>query len=187
MSMVYSRTISWSRKPSALYYLMLLSFAEASFFPIPPDVLLAPMCLAHPKNALRYAAIATLFSGIGGIAGYAIGVFGIHLVLPYIHQLGYIDTYQAVMNWFKVWGFWAVIIAGFTPIPYKIFTIAAGAFGLPLIPFFIASIIGRSMRFFLVAGGIMLFGEKMDQWLRRYIDIIGWSCVFIIAIVWVLR
>jgi membrane protein YqaA with SNARE-associated domain len=179
---VYDRVLRWSRHEAAPWYLVGLSFAESSFFPVPPDVMLAPMCLARPERAMRFALITSLASVIGGLAGYAIGYFAIDLAEPLIRDLGYWENYQRVQEWFGHWGFWAVFIAGFSPIPYKLFTIAAGAMGMPLAGFVLASVTGRSARFFLVAGLIRWGGPAMEHRLRRHIDTIGWICVALIAV-----
>ena len=178
---IYDRVLRWSRHDSVPWYLAGLSFAESSFFPVPPDVMLAPMSLARPDRALRFALITSLASVAGGLAGYAIGYYALDLAEPLLRDLGYWDNYQTVRGWFGHWGFWAVLIAGFSPIPYKLFTIAAGATGMPLAGFVLASVTGRSSRFFLVAGLIRWGGPAMEQWLRRHIDTIGWTCVALLA------
>lgn len=179
---IYDRVLRWSRHEAAPWYLAGLSFAESSFFPVPPDVMLAPMCLARPERAMRFALITSLASVIGGLAGYAIGYFAIDLAEPLIRDFGYWENYQRVQEWFGDWGFWAVFIAGFSPIPYKLFTIAAGAMGMPLAGFVLASVTGRSSRFFLVAGLIRWGGPAMEHSLRRHIDTIGWTCVALLAV-----
>ncbi|HEY5655736.1 MAG TPA: YqaA family protein [Woeseiaceae bacterium] len=171
---LYDRVLAWARHRYAGYYLAALSFAESSFFPIPPDVMLLPMCLAKRSRAWQYAAITTVMSVLGGIAGYLIGFFVIEAVEPWLRTAGYWPAYLRVHEWFGEWGFWAVIVAGFSPIPYKIFTIAAGAAVLNFPGFVLASALGRAGRFFLVAGLVVLGGEKLEAGLRRYVDIIGW-------------
>ncbi len=178
---IYDRVLRWSRHDAAPWYLAGLSFAESSFFPVPPDVMLAPMSLARPDRALRFALITSLASVAGGLAGYAIGYYALDLAEPALRDLGYWDNYQTVGGWFEHWGFWAVFIAGFSPIPYKLFTIAAGAAGMPLAGFVLASVTGRSSRFFLVAGLVRWGGPAMEQRLRRHIDTIGWTCVALLV------
>ncbi|MEC9375501.1 MAG: YqaA family protein [Pseudomonadota bacterium] len=180
-SLLMDRVLIWSRHPKATFYLAGLSFAESSFFPIPPDVMLAPMVIASPKKAWRFAAITTISSVLGGLAGFFIGMFAIDLIEPSLKQFGYWDVYLLAKDWFSSWGFWAILAAGFSPIPYKIFTIAAGAITMPLMPFIVASIFGRASRFFLVAGLIYLGGKKFEDRLRQYIDLIGW--LFVAAMV----
>lgn len=180
-SRLYDWTLKGSAHPRAPWFLALLSFAESSFFPIPPDVMLAPMSLARPQRALHFALLATIASTIGGLAGYAIGHFAMAAVAPIFHDLGYWDSYLKVRAWFSEWGFWVVFIAGFSPVPYKVFTIAAGALGVALVPFTLASAIGRGGRFFLVALLVAWGGPKIEPVLRRYIDRIGWATVALVV------
>ncbi len=176
-SALYARAMQWSRHPHAPRYLVGLSFAESSFFPIPPDVMLAPMSMAEPARAWYYAALTTLASVLGGLLGYLIGVFAIDLVEPWLHSWGYWEVYQQTRDWFGHWGVWAIFLAGFSPIPYKIFTITAGVVSMALVPFLIASAIGRGARFFLVAALMAWGGPRMEQVLHRYIDRLGWILV----------
>jgi len=174
--------LGWSRHPHAEWYLGGLSFAESSFFPIPPDVMLAPMVMAQPKKAWRLAGITTITSVLGGLAGFAIGVWFIDVIVPYLQEFGYYEKYQTAVEWFGNWGFWAVLIAGFSPIPYKVFTIAAGAMAMPLLPFALASAVGRASRFFLVASLLYWGGERFEKTLRKYVDILGWVTVALIVV-----
>jgi membrane protein YqaA with SNARE-associated domain len=180
---LYERVITWSRHPHAERYLGGMSFAESSFFPIPPDVMLIPMCVADRPKAWRFALITTITSLLGGIAGYAIGYFLFEAVAPLLEDLGYWEAYQQGKDWFDTWGVWAVLIAGFSPIPYKIFTIAAGVATLNLPAFVLASFVGRGARFFLVAGLIVAGGERMESMIRRYVETIGWAVVAIAAVI----
>jgi membrane protein YqaA with SNARE-associated domain len=154
-SPLYRRAMVWSRHRHAPWYLGTMSFAESSFFPIPPDVMLAPMSLANPAQAWR---------------------------LALLQESRYWPAYQMAVEWFGRWGFWAVFIAGFSPIPYKMFTIAAGALSMALLPFTLASIIGRGMRFFLVAGLLAWGGARMEEKLHRYIDRLGWASVAVFVL-----
>ena len=183
---LYDRVLRWSAHRYARWYLALLSFAEASFFPIPPDVMLAPMALARRQQAWTLAAIATLASTLGGIGGYLIGLFAFDVVEPWIISLGYEQAYQQTQEWFAQWGVWIIFIAGFSPVPYKVFTISAGVASMALLPFIIASAVGRGLRFFLVAGLIYLGGEKMERLIRDYIDRIGWLVIFVLVVVYFL-
>ena len=182
VSVLYDRVMQGSRHRHAPRYLAGLSFAESSFFPIPPDVMLAPMSLARPDRAWRYAALTTLASVAGGVLGYLIGLFAFELISPWLHKAGYWDHYLKAREWFDDWGFWAIFIAGFSPIPYKIFTITAGAIGMSLVPFIIASAIGRGARFFLVAALMAWGGPPMEQALRRYVDVLGWIVVALVIL-----
>lgn len=179
---LYDRVISWAGHRHAQWYLAALSFAESSFFPIPPDVMLAPMCLADRKSAWKFAAVTTLMSVVGGVFGYLIGFYMIDAIEPWIRSAGYWPDYLRVHDWFSKWGIWAVFVAGFSPIPYKVFTIAAGAVVLNFPGFVLASAIGRASRFFLVAGLVVLGGDKLQTGLKRYVDRIGWT-VAVLAIV----
>ncbi len=181
-SALYDRVIRWSRHPHALRYLVALSFAESSFFPVPPDVMLAPMTLARPERGWHYAFWCTLASVIGGVAGYAIGWLALDAVEPLLKARGYWESYLAATEMFQKWGFWAVLIAGFSPIPYKVFTIAAGALHFTLPVFAVASFIGRGGRFFLVAGLLMWGGETMERRLKQHIDTLGWITVACVVV-----
>lgn len=185
-SRLYSRTMRWAQHPHATYYLTGLSFIEASCFPIPPDVMLAPMSLSKPQRAWWYASICTLASVLGGIFGYLLGVFFWAAIKPWFVKLGYYDQYLIAQQYFIAWGFLAMVVAGFTPVPYKIFTITAGAMSMAFLPFVVASIIGRSARFYLVAGLMRWGGEKMEQKLRQYVDWVGWGTLLLILIgIWI--
>lgn len=181
-SPLYRLAMIWSRHPRAPWYLGGLSFAESSFFPVPPDVMLAPMCLANPRRAMAFALLTTLTSVAGGLLGYAIGLLAIDAILPWLQQSRYWAAYQTAVAWFGEWGVWAVFIAGFSPIPYKVFTIAAGALSMAVLPFTVASIVGRGLRFFLVAGLMAWGGARMESLLNRYVDRIGWATVALVAV-----
>ncbi len=180
---LYDRVLGWSRHRHAERYLGALSFAESSFFPIPPDVMLAPMCLADRARAWRFATITTVTSLAGGIAGYIIGMFLFELIEPWLQTSHYWSAYVQARDWFDRWGVWAVLIAGFSPIPYKIFTIAAGATLLNFPGFVIASLVGRGARFFLVAGLIVAGGERMAELLPRYVERLGWAVVVLAVLI----
>ena len=171
----YERLLAWSGHPRAIWYLGAVSFAESSFFLIPPDVLLAPMVLAQPRRAWKLAAWTTLTSVVGGVVGFALGAVAIDSLEPILRDHGYWDSYLRAGQWFATWGFWAVLLAGFSPIPYKVFALAAGGASMLLPPFVLASVLGRGGRFFLVAALIAWGGKPMEQTLRTHIDTIGWS------------
>ena len=181
-SKLYQLALRWAAHPHAPSYLAGLSFAESSFFPVPPDVMLAPMTLAKPERAWYFATLTTFASVLGGAAGYALGWFAFEAITPWLQQWGYWQDYLGVKDWFDHWGVWVVFLAGFTFIPYKIFTITAGALGMAFVPFLLASFIGRGARFFLVAGVIVIGGPRMEQALHRYIDIIGWVVVILLVL-----
>lgn len=181
-SRLYDRVMDWSRHPRAPILLGGLSFAESSFFPIPPDVMLAPMSLAKPAQAMNFALITTITSVAGGLFGYLIGSYAFDLIEPALRQSHYWQSYLTAVDWFEKWGFWAIFVAGFSPIPYKVFTIAAGTVSMALLPFTLASIIGRGGRFFLVAGLMVWGGERMEKNLRKYIDRLGWAAVALVIV-----
>lgn len=181
-SPLYRRAMAWSRHPHAPWYLGGMSFAESSFFPVPPDVMLAPMCLGQPRRAWQLALLTTLTSVAGGLFGYVIGYFAIDTILPWLQESRYWHAYQTAVEWFGEWGFWAVLIAGFSPIPYKVFTIAAGALSMALLPFTLASLVGRGARFYLVAGLMAWGGERMEAALHRHVDRLGWATVALLAL-----
>ncbi len=166
-------------KNCALYFmemgelgLFILAFMESSFFPIPPDFILIPMCLAKPQNAIIFATITTIGSTIGGIFGYFIGRFGGRPALDFLFKNQH-NKIAEVEKLYNKYGVWAVGAAAFTPIPYKIFTIASGVFKMNLLGFTIVSIIGRGMRFFIVAFALMLFGEKIKSNLEFIIIVVS--------------
>lgn len=179
---LYERVMRWSRHRHAEWYLGAMSFAESSFFPIPVDVMLAPMCLATPQRSWRYALNATVFSVLGGVAGYGIGYLTFEAVEPWLRRSNYWEPYLTARAWFDDYGFWAVFVAGFSPIPYKVFTIAAGVAALSLPGFFVASLIGRGARFFLVAAFVRYAGVRLETTLVRHIERIGWG-VLVVAII----
>lgn len=179
---LYQRVMRWSRHPHAERYLGAMSFAESSFFPVPVDVMLAPMCLAQPEKSWRYALNATIFSVLGGVAGYVIGYLMFEAIEPWLRDSNYWESYLLSRAWFDDYGVLAVFIAGFSPIPYKVFTIAAGVASLSLPGFVAASIVGRGARFFLVAAFVKYAGVRLEATLVRYIERIGWG-VLIVAVI----
>ncbi len=181
-SALYQRAMTWARLPNAPWYLGVLSFAESSFFPIPPDVMLAPMSLANPSRAWRFALITTVTSVLGGLFGYFIGATFFDIIEPHLKVSSYWVHFQTASLWFEKWGFWAIFVAGFSPIPYKVFTIAAGTVSMALLPFTIASLIGRGARFFMVAGLMKWGGTRMEANLHKYVDHIGWATVVLIIV-----
>ena len=171
---LYDWVLHWAATPYGTWALFLLSFAESSFFPIPPDVLLIAMCVARPERSFKFALVCSIGSILGGCLGYLIGwqfmasvgnrivdFYGLSGKVAYIETL--YNTYDA----------WAVGIAGFTPIPYKVFTIAAGMFKIDFTVFVLASMASRSARFFLVGGLIYLFGPRIQRFIDRYFDLLA--------------
>ena len=180
---LYQAVIRLAKDRRAAIYLSLLSFFESFILPFPPpDVMLAPMSLATPAKAMYFAGVTLIASLIGGIVGYLIGAFLFDQVQPFISTWGYLAAYETATRLFDQWGFWAVLIAGFSPVPYKIFTISAGALGLSFIPFIMASLIGRGARFYLVAWCLANFGPSIEHKLIRYIERVGWSIVAVLLV-----
>ena len=168
LAVLYDITMRWANHRNAPVFLAMLSFAESSFLPVPPDVMLAPMSMAKPKSAWRYAIIATLFSVFGGIFGYFLGNIFEPAMLQFIEKAGYTNAYSNVKQLFDSWGFWAVLLAGATPIPYKVFTIGAGVLQFNLFGFIVASILGRGLRFFLVSSLMKFNGNRIDHFCRNF-------------------
>jgi membrane protein YqaA with SNARE-associated domain len=181
-SRMFDRALHWSRHPHAERYLAVVSFTESSFFPVPPDVLLAPMTLAHPQRWWRLAALTTVTSVLGGLLGYLIGYIALETVTPLLHRVGYWGHFETAHDWFERYGFWAIFAAGFTPIPYKVFTIAAGAAHMALLPFVVGSLVGRGARFLLVAGLVRWGGAPIEHHIRRYVDGLGWATLGVLIV-----
>lgn len=180
---LYLRVMRWSRHRHAEWYLGAMSFAESSFFPIPVDVMLAPMVLANRDRWIRLAAIATVFSVLGGLAGYGIGFALFDAIEPWLRESHYWDAYLTSRSWFDKYGVVVVFVAGFSPIPYKVFTIAAGVAALNLPAFFFASLLGRAARFFLVAGLVKAGGQRFEDTLEKYVERIGWATVLLAVVI----
>jgi membrane protein YqaA with SNARE-associated domain len=174
---LYDRVLALSRHRHAERYLVGLTVAEATVFPIPPDVMLAPMVLANRKAAWRLAFKTTIASVLGGLIGYLIGVVALELAMPLIERAGYLGAYERAVSAFQRFGVWFVILAGFSPIPFKMITVAAGALGMPLPGFVAGSLIGRGARFYMVAGIIYAGGERAAERLRDWVDAIGWAVI----------
>ncbi|MBL4940089.1 MAG: DedA family protein [Colwellia sp.] len=184
---IYNWTIKWAEHKFAPRILALLTFAESIFFPIPPDVLLAPMVLAKPEKAWYLASLTTVASILGGVVGYILGYLMFEpWIQPLITEFGYQHRFDVAMNWFSEWGVWVVFIAGFSPIPYKLFTVSAGFLQMAFLPFLLASAVGRGMRFFLVAGLIRWGGSAMEKNLRKWVDVLGWGSVILIVIAYLM-
>ena len=178
----YNWTLEKAQHKNAKWYLSLISFAESSFFPIPPDILLIPMALASKTKAIFYAFICTLFSVLGGILGYAIGYFFFNSVGIYIVELYHLEnSFSVFEDYYKEFGILIVLGAGITPFPYKFITIASGVFGLNIFLFIIVSIIGRGLRFYLIAILLYFFGEKIKLIIDKYFNIL--TIVFFILLV----
>lgn len=179
---IYERCLRWAAHPHAERYLAAVSATESVIFPIPPDVMLGPMTLARPERWFRYALICTAASVLGGVLGYALGAYALEAVMPWIERAGKRETFDRIQELFATYGFWIVFVAGFTPIPYKVFTIASGAAGMGWVPFLLGSFVGRGGRFFLVALLIRWGGARLEASLRRYVEFIGWGVLVAVVI-----
>jgi len=170
---VYLRTLALAAAPRAHWWLAAIAFAEASFFPIPPDVLLIPMALARPERAWRFALICTVASVCGGALGYFIGyaVFDL-LARPVLALYGYGEKFAAFQAMYANWGVWIILIKGLTPIPYKIVTIAAGAAAFPFGVFVAASVATRGARFFLLAVLLRRFGTPVRVFIEKRLGLV---------------
>lgn len=183
---LYDWVLHWAETPYGAPALGLLAFAESSFFPVPPDPLLMALSLSIPGRALLFAAICSVASVAGGIAGYAIGAGAWHLVgqffFDYLDAVGFTpENFEIVRASYEANAFMAIFAAGFTPIPYKVFTVAAGVFSISFLPFLAASILSRSARFFVVAGLIYFFGPSVKRFIDRYFNLL--TIVFFVLLV----
>ena len=164
----YSRALALAASRHAMWAMAAMSFAESSFFPIPPDILLIPMILAQPRRAWLIAAVCTVSSVLGGFIGYAIGYFLFDAVgwpvLEFYHAM---DKYEALRAAFAHWGAWIIILKGLTPIPFKLVTIASGVAQFDLLVFAFASLVSRSLRFFLLAALLWWFGDAVREFIER--------------------
>ena len=165
---LYERILRLAAGPNALAALLAVSFVESSFFPIPPDILLIPIILARPRAAWRLAALCTLSSVAGGLLGYAIGYFLFDAIgRPILEFYNAMDRYETLKAGFQEWGVWIIILKGMTPIPYKLITIASGVVQFDLGLFVAASIVSRSLRFFLIAALLWWFGDPVREFIER--------------------
>ncbi len=181
---LYDWTLSWAHRPSSSLALFGLSFAESSFFPIPPDVLLIPLVMGNRAKWLRLATICTIASLLGAVVGYGIGHelwrFVSPLFFNYVPGFTH-EAFDKVGQLYEAHNFWIVFTAGFTPIPFKLITITGGVFGIDLVPFIVATIISRGARFFLVAGLVRLFGPKVQPFIERYFNWLTLAFVILAA------
>ena len=186
---LYDWTLSLVDTPYALWALAAVAFIESSVFPIPPDVLMIPMILARPNRAFVIAGVALLASVLGGMLGYAIGAFAYESIgEPILTSLGRADSMAEFSTRFNDMGFWAVLVAGVTPFPYKVITIMSGWTGMPLGTFIVTSIIARGLRFFIVAALLWKFGAPIRDFIERRLGLIfTLFCVLLIGGFFVVR
>lgn len=181
---LYDWVLHWAETPYGGPALFLLAFVESSVFPIPPDVLLIALCISTPHHALRFATLASIGSVLGGLLGYFIGWGFWSLVADFFYAYipGFTpDVFMQVQHLFSQYDFWLVFTAGFTPIPYKVITIGAGVFEINLLIFLVASLISRSLRFFLVAGLLIKYGPGIRTFIDRYFNWL--SFIFVILLI----
>lgn len=179
---LYDWTLAKAADPRAEWWLALFAFVEASFFPVPPHPLLGVMCLAEPKKALRFAAIATLASVAGGLLGYGIGHFLYDTVgAQLLHLLGLEKSFPKAACYLREMGFWIFVAKGATPIPFKLLTITAGFIAMPLGPFVLASLVSRSISFMIVGGLFRLFGAPIKAFIDKYLALV--TAAFIVAVI----
>jgi membrane protein YqaA with SNARE-associated domain len=179
---LYDWVLHWADTPYGAPALSVLSFAESSFFPIPPDPLLLALSVGRPERALRFAFYTSVFSVLGGMLGYAIGMFFMDTAgFRILEFYGAMDNYEDIRSLYQKYDAWAVAIAGFTPLPYKVFTIAAGAFDINLLIFVLASAFSRGARFFIEAGLVWKFGPRIKDFIDRYFNLL--SVAFIVCLV----
>lgn len=180
---LYDWVLSWAQTKYGASVLFILAFAEAIFFPIPPDILLIALALGHSSNAFKYALLCTVGSVSGAFIGYSIGnyswltatgEFSAFANFFFDSVPGFsIELYESIRSLFVEWDFWVIFTAGFTPIPYKVFTITAGAFNINIMMFALASIISRGARFFLIAWLIWKFGARIKLFIEKYFNLLA--------------
>ncbi len=181
---LYDWVLHWAETPYGVPALFILSFAESSFFPVPPDVLLIALSIALPQRALYFALVCSIASICGGIAGYGIGwgIWGIVRDFFFAYVPGFTQQlFEYIREQYEQYNFWVVFTAGFTPIPYKIITVSAGVFNIHFAIFVMASAVSRSARFFIVAGLIYKFGPSIKTFIDKYFNILGY--LFIILLI----
>lgn len=186
---LYDWVLSWADKPYANHALFLVAFTEATFFPIPPDVLLIAMAIGAPNKAIRFALICTFGSVLGAMLGYYMGwgLWGIIDNWFYLYIPGFSESvFTELSNSFKSNTFLTIFAAGFTPIPFKVFTIAAGAAMLPFFVFLVASLLSRGLRYGMLALLIYKFGSNIKKWIEKYFNLITWVVTILVIIIIIL-
>ena len=175
---LYDWVLHWAETPYGTPALFALAVAESSFFPVPPDPLLIALCLGAARRSLRFAAVAPAASVLGGIIGYGIGAGAWHVAegffFDYVPGVS-AESFARVQGFYDRYDFWAVFLAGLTPIPYKVFTLSAGVFSIHFGVFVLASVLSRGMRFFVLAALIYRFGPPIARFIDRYFDILAWA------------
>lgn len=179
---LYDWVLHWAETPYGTWALFCIAFAESSFFPIPPDILLIALAISIPAKAFRFALICTIGSLVGGVVGYGIGMYGYEAIgRPIVEFYQGQEIMLSIKTQYDQYGFWGVLVAAVTPIPYKIFTISSGVFSFDFMQFMAASIIGRSLRFFAVAALIWKFGAPIKSFIDKYFNLL--ATLFIILLI----
>lgn len=182
MRRLYDQCMEWLQTPYGIWVLFAIAFVESSFFPIPPDVFLIALCIAVPRKSFKYAAVCAIGSVLGGAFGYGLGMWFMESVgTPIMNMYGLSEKYVTVQSLYQEYDALAVGAAGFTPLPYKLFTITAGAFHINFPTFMLVSLVSRSARFFLVAVFIWKFGAPVKVYIEKYFNIL--SVVFLVLLV----
>ena len=174
--------LAWLGSPTSEKYLFAVTFLESIFLPLIPDVLLAPMCACRPRRAMYLAALTTLASTLGGVVGYAPGFWVFDWLLEWNDSAAWLESYEQAKSLFQEWGGWIIVVAGFSPIPYKVFTVTAGAFAQPLTVFVMASLLGRGLRFFLVAWLAGRWGMVVLTRARPWIERFAWVLLVVLLV-----
>jgi membrane protein YqaA with SNARE-associated domain len=183
-SKIYLCVLNWAESKYAIYWLSVISFLESFILPYPPpDLILAPMAFKRPKRAYFFALVCTLTSVLGGVFGYFIGIYAYELLLPFLQKMDYLQALEKAKEWFYVYDIWIIAIAGFSPVPYKIFTISAGILLMPLLPFILISLLARGLRYYLICFLVKKFGKSADVWLQKHIDTLGYVLIIIFILV----
>ncbi len=178
---LYQWAADLAARKAAIAWLQFFSFIESVFFPVPTDVVLVPVVLKHREQALKIAVLTTLFSVLGGAVGYAAGHYGLDLVYPYIEQFHMVDKWDRVVQLFEQYGVLVIIVVGFTPLPYKVVTLASGATGVGFVLFILTSIVGRFGRFGLVSWVVYKFGPQAEAMIEKYVEPLGWLVVGLVV------
>jgi len=183
MRRAYDWTLQWADRPGGKRALFILAFAESSFFPIPPDVLLLALAVGAPTKAFRFALICSAGSVLGGAVGYGIGLWGYELIgQPIVQFYKGEAVMEKIRGLYDEHGFLGILIAAITPIPYKVFTIASGLFKYNFASFMVASVIGRSFRFFCVAAVVKYFGPTVKEYIEKYFNWFSWGFMVLLIL-----
>ena len=184
LSYSYKKALQYSKSKFSIYWLCFTSFLESFILPFPlQDILLILMSINNIKKSYKYALLCTFSSVIGALIGYLIGLYASNFVMDVMTNWGYLEDFNQAKNWVTVYGFWILIIASISPIPYKIFTIVAGIMSMAIIPFIIVSFIARGLRYYFIAFLVKKFGKNVNEWLIKYIDKFNYLIIIVIIVI----